>query len=123
MVPSPQVRRIAAAPHSREEAEAEAEAAMHAVPQDSVRSISLTGLRDPLATEGLRVSAADLAAHRASRLSVSSSAASPPQQPRTPFADSDGPAAGLFESAAEVSHHVRQAVTSRRATCTRCRCE
>jgi hypothetical protein len=38
------VRRIAAAPHSQEEAEA----AMAASPKsDSVRSISLTGLRDP----------------------------------------------------------------------------
>jgi hypothetical protein len=56
-----QVRRIAAAPHSQEEAEA----AMAASPKsDSVRSISLTGLRDPSP-------AADLAHQRSLTLQAS----------------------------------------------------
>lgn len=42
-----QVRRIAAAPHSREEAEAACQAAA------SSRNISLTGVRDPAATATL----------------------------------------------------------------------
>ena len=62
-----QVRRIAAAPHSQEEAEA----AMAASPKsDSVRSISLTGLRDP-------VPAADLAHQRSLTLQARRRQASP----------------------------------------------
>ncbi len=44
-----QVRRIAAAPHSREEAEA----AMRASGASSTRSISLTGIRDPISVASL----------------------------------------------------------------------
>lgn len=62
-----QVKRIAAAPHSRDSRE-EAEAAAAASPagepaRESVRSISLTGLRDPVPT-------AELAQQRSAPLSL-----------------------------------------------------